>query len=128
MAKLKVLIVDDDPIFCRFVAEVLEIEQIKSDWTTDGLKGYEMSLDGDYDIFIVDVRMPLILGTELAEEIRTDKPVAKIILISAFPDDALKRSSERLHVSLLSKPFSAPQLMQAVKKLLANNHKLMDAT
>jgi CheY-like chemotaxis protein len=37
-----------------------------------------MSRDGDYDLFIVDVRMPLMLGTELAEEIRIDKPAAKM--------------------------------------------------
>ena len=63
-----VLIVDDDEIFCRFLAEVLNAKGMKTRWTTDGLFGYELSLYNSYDLFILDERMPLIFGTELVEE------------------------------------------------------------
>ena len=115
---MSVLIVDDDPIFCRFLAETLEAKEMDAEWTTDGLKGFELSLDRDFDLFIIDVRMPLIFGTELAEEIRADNPKAKIILISAFADDALKQFSKKLNVSMLSKPFAPERLLQEVEKTL----------
>ena len=119
--KVSVLIVDDDETFCRFLAETLEVNEMRAEWTTDGFEGYEKSLDRDYDLYIVDVRMPLVFGTELAEDIRADKPDAKIILISAFPDNELERLSKKLNVSLLSKPFPPGRLMQEVARILGEN-------
>lgn len=115
---MNVLIVDDDETFCRFLAETVESNEMQADWTTDGFEGYEMSLDRDYDLYIVDVRMPLIFGNELAEDIRADKPKAKIILISAFADNELERLSKKLKVSLLSKPFSPARLRQEIARVL----------
>jgi DNA-binding response OmpR family regulator len=119
--KTSVLIVDDDETFCRFLAETVEGHEMRADWTTDGFEGYEMSLDRDYDLYIVDVRMPLVFGNELAEDIRADKPKAKIILISAFPDNELERLSKKLKVSLLPKPFSPSRLLQEITRVLAGS-------
>jgi DNA-binding response OmpR family regulator len=115
---LRVLIVDDDETFCQLLAEVLEGRGIKVVWTTDGLEGYEMSLYEPYDLFILDQRMPLILGTELVEELKKDNPRAKIILISAFADETLQNQSKSLGVPVLSKPFSANRLLEAVETAL----------
>lgn len=116
-AKLTVLVVDDDETFCRFLAEVLEAEDYSVQWTTDGLDGFGMSLDQSFDLFIVDVRMPLIVGTELAEEIRTDHPEARIILTSAFADEQLAAECRKLKVALLSKPFSRQSLLGEMRRL-----------
>jgi two-component system response regulator RegA len=116
--EMNVLIVDDDETFCRMLAETLEREGIRVKWTTDGFTGYEISLYRDFDLFILDVRMPLILGTELAEEMREDNPNARVILISAFADEELAETCKRLGVSLLSKPFSADRLLEEITKTL----------
>ena len=115
---MRVLIVDDDETFCQLLAEVLEGGGIKVAWTTDGLEGYEMSLYEPYDLFIIDQRMPLILGTELVEELKKDNPRAKIILISAFADETLQNQSKSLGVPVLSKPFSAKRLLELVESAL----------
>jgi two-component system, cell cycle sensor histidine kinase and response regulator CckA len=118
---LRVLIVDDDETFCQLLAEVLEGKGIKVVWTTDGLEGYEMSLYEPYDLFILDQRMPLIFGTELVQELKKDNPEAKIILISAFADEALQNKSPSLGVPVLSKPFSAKRLLQLVESALGRS-------
>jgi two-component system, chemotaxis family, chemotaxis protein CheY len=118
---LRVLIIDDDETFCQLLAEVLGGKGIDVVWTTDGLKGYEMSLYERYDLFILDQRMPLILGTELVEELKKDNPAAKIILISAFADEALQSRSQSLGVPVLSKPFSAKRLLQLVESALLHS-------
>jgi DNA-binding response OmpR family regulator len=118
---LRVLIVDDDETFCQLLAEVLEGKGIKVVWTTDGLEGYEMSLYEPYDLFILDQRMPLIFGTELVQELKKDNPEAKIILISAFADEALLNKSQSLGVPVLSKPFSAKRLLQLVESALGRS-------
>ena len=115
---MRVLIVDDDATFCQFLAEVLDDKGIEVVWTTDGLAGYEKSLYESYDLFILDERMPLVLGTELVEDLKRDRPQAKIILISAFADEALQKRSHKLGVSLLSKPFTANRLLEVVQSTL----------
>jgi YesN/AraC family two-component response regulator len=77
-----------------------------------------MSTQQVYDVFIVDVRMPLILGTELAEALKKDHPHTKIILVSAFADPTLLRLAKRIDVQLLSKPFSTTHLLEAVERVL----------
>ena len=115
------LIVDDDETFCQFLAEVLEAKGIQVTWTTDGLAGYEKSLYEPYDLFILDERMPLVLGTELVKNLKKDNPQARIILISAFADETLQQRSQRLGVPLLSKPFGAERLLEMVEEVVGSS-------
>jgi len=118
---MRVLIIDDDTSFCKLLAEILEEKGAEVEWTTDGFGGYEMSLDQSYDLFILDQRMPLVLGSELAEYLREDNPEAKIILTSAFADEALDDIAKNIDSPLLSKPFGANRLLELIKRLLGSN-------
>jgi DNA-binding response OmpR family regulator len=115
---MRALIVDDDEVFCQLLAEVLEGKGIEAVWTTDSLSGYEMSLDYHYNLFILDICMPLLLGTELAEELKKNNPGAKIILLSAFADESLLERSKHLGIPLLSKPFNPDCLLEVISQLL----------
>jgi DNA-binding NtrC family response regulator len=115
---MQILVIDDDETFCRLLVEILEEMGMRAVWTTNGLTGYEMLARDDYDLCIIDVRMPLVLGTELAEAIREDYPRIKIILASAFADQALHDYARRLGVLLLSKPFSPSRLLDTVERAL----------
>ncbi len=120
---MRVLIIDDDTTFCELLAETLEGKGIEAEWTTDGFGGYEMSLDQPYDLFILDQRMPLVLGSELAEYLREDNPEAKIILTSAFADERLGAIAKSIHSPLLSKPFAPDRLLELIKRLLNRSRK-----
>jgi FixJ family two-component response regulator len=62
--------------------------------------------------------MPLFSGTELAESLKKERPEARIILISAFADDSLQQTSQRIGLPLLSKPFTAERLLEMVASTL----------
>ena len=115
---MRVLIVDDDESFCRLLVEILERQGGEVSWTTDSRKGYEMFSHQPYDLFIFDVCMPLFLGTKLAEDLKQMRAGAKIILISAFADDSLRKISQKIGVPLLSKPFTPECLLETVEKTL----------
>jgi len=76
---MEILVIDDDEIFCRLLVEIIEDWGAGTNWTTNGLAGYEMMSKHAYDLCIIDVRMPLILGTELADAMREDFPEVKVI-------------------------------------------------
>lgn len=111
---MRILIVDDDKTFCQLLVEVLEDKGHQVDWSTHGLEGYKMSQRQFYDLYIFDVRMPVLMGTELAEGLREQCPGTKIILISAFADQTLQDTAKTIGVPLLSKPFTTENLLAVV--------------
>jgi DNA-binding response OmpR family regulator len=114
---VRVLIVEDDEIFCQFLTEILESKAIEVVRATDGLAGYEKAWSFPYDLFILDVRMPGLLGSEIAEALKQKNSGAKIILISAFADETLRRAAANMGAPLLSKPFSADDLFEVIDKV-----------
>ena len=60
--------------------------------------------------------MPGLLGSEIAEALKQKKPRAKIILISAFADESLRETASKMGAPLISKPFSAHDLLQVIDK------------
>lgn len=113
---MRVLIVEDDEIFCQFLTEILESKGIEADRSTDGLDGYEKAWSFPYDLFILDVHMPGLTGTEIAEALKQKNPRVKVILISAFADETLRQAALNMAAPLLSKPFSADDLLQLIDK------------
>ena len=113
---MRVLIVEDDEVFCQFLTEILESRAFEVVRATDGLAGYEKAWAFPYDLYILDVRMPGLLGSEIAEALKQKNPRAKIILISAFPDETLRQTAASMEAPLLSKPFSADDLLQVIDK------------
>ncbi|MCC6848392.1 MAG: response regulator [Deltaproteobacteria bacterium] len=113
---MRILVIDDDAIFSRYLAEVLAHLGHVAEWVTDGLVGFERCLRNAFDLVICDVRMPLILGTELVAEIRRDQPDLPIVLISAFADDQLAAQAHERGAWLLSKPFDAVGLGEVLER------------
>jgi CheY-like chemotaxis protein len=113
---MRILVIDDDAIFSRYLAEVLTHLGHAAEWVTDGLIGFERCLRNTYDLVICDVRMPLILGTELVAELRRDLPKLPVVLISAFADDRLKAQADERGAWLLSKPFDAAVLGEVLEQ------------
>ena len=111
---MRVLVVDDDEILCRVLAEVLEAIGIGAACITDGAAADE-AIDCDfYDLRIINVGMPTILGTNLAEGIKELQPQTKTILALAFGNRALQEYARRKGLLLLSKPFTQLQPFDAV--------------
>jgi DNA-binding NtrC family response regulator len=120
---MRALVVDDDEVFCRFLAEALEEIGIATVYSTNGLAAYQLMNRQPCGLCIIDVRMPLILGTELAEAIKEEYPRVKIILSSAFADAALQEYAKQQGILLLSKPFGKSQLIGAVQCTLRDSQR-----
>jgi DNA-binding NtrC family response regulator len=118
---MRILVIDDDEIFCRMLVEIIESWGVTARWTTDGFAGYELMTQEQYDLCIIDVRMPLILGTDVVDAIKEDRPDTKIILASAFADSALYDYAKQQGIFLLSKPFTANGLLDVIERALGES-------
>ena len=75
---------------------------------------------GGFSVYILDVMLPGVRGTELAREIRTRYPTAKILYFTAF-SHALFTTADRVlrdDEAFLQKPVSNRELLEAVSLLL----------
>jgi len=111
------LIVDDDEPSCQLLAKILKRGGFTADWTADTYTGLAWSRTRSYDLFLLDVLMPKLCGTELATLIK-QQPAAKIVLISAFPQYNFQQTAHPLGLPLLAKPFSPSSLLALTSQVL----------
>jgi two-component system cell cycle sensor histidine kinase/response regulator CckA len=72
------------------------------------------------DLLVSDVVMPGMDGPSLAKRLREEFDQGKVILISGYAEDAIRKSLERAPgIEFLPKPFSLKELAQKVKQVLA---------
>jgi CheY-like chemotaxis protein len=89
---LRVLIADDCPWTLRVMQLVLRMLRCESDFVTNGREAVHAVRDGDYDIVLMDVMMPVMDGLEATRWIRLLRPTGsgpRIVGISAdtMPED-----------------------------------------
>ncbi len=71
------------------------------------------------EVLVSDVVMPNMDGPTLAEHLRQRRPDLKILFISGYAEDALRKSVARAdNVSFLPKPFSLSQLAGKLKDVM----------
>ena len=116
---MRVLVVDDDQSSCEMLAKILKRTGADVEWTTDSPAGFAQSLQFPYDLVVLDVQMPELLGTDFATALKRQRPEVPIILISAFADKALQKTAAHFGVVLLSKPFTPSALLAATSNFLS---------
>ena len=120
--KHKILLIDDDSQFQKFLAELLELhgfEVIKAD---DGEKGL-ISYDQDQPkLIITDLVMPLIDGIEVILKIRNRDKDIPIIALSGgnrgFGCDYLNAAKKLGATTTFEKPIDSNKLLEAINEYI----------
>ena len=75
--------------------------------------------EGDIDLLVSDVVMPGMLGNELAERLTDVRPGTRVLFMSGYAQPVLaSQGTLEPGVALLEKPFTAGDLLSAVRKRL----------
>ncbi len=72
-------------------------------------------------LIITDLELPKISGSELALQLQSLRPSARILFTSGYPDDAVEtpHASSTTQFAFFRKPFSPPSFLEMVHSLLA---------
>lgn len=91
MAALKVLVVDDDPLHCRMVRDILETAGYAVVEAVDGAAGLEKAATLHPDVILLDVMMPGIDGYEVCRGLKgnPDTLAIPVIFVTISPDVTL---------------------------------------
>ncbi len=120
---LKLLVAEDNELNAEVILEILGDEGFIADHAADGQKAVEMfsaSEPGEYDVILMDMRMPVMDGCTASEKIRElDRPDAKKVLIYActantFEEDKIRAIQSGMN-DFLTKPIDVKVLLQKLE-------------
>src|SRR5574339_260676 len=119
---VRVLIGDDHSVFRRGIRELLH-EHLGPVEVGEAESGGEMILlaqQRPWDMFIMDITMPGISGTDLLEELRRLRPTTPVLPFSVHPEATYAIRMLRCGASgYLNKATSPNQFMAAINTVLS---------
>ena len=84
----KILIVEDEKMTANVVKEALELCSMEVDIAEDGEDGLNLVKAHEYDLILLDLKMPKLSGEEVLKEIRKIRPYVFVIIYTNFSDFA----------------------------------------
>lgn len=116
----RILITEDETSLRSFVARALRMDGHDTVEAGDGAEGLERLEDGDYDLLLSDIRMPVMDGIELAHEASVKFPNTKILLMTGYAEQRERADGlSEIIIDVVPKPFSLPDIRAAVASALA---------
>ncbi|HVZ88284.1 MAG TPA: ATP-binding protein [Polyangia bacterium] len=115
----KVLVVDDDDALAENVAEIVGILGVETTIARDRKSALELSEKEDFDVALIDVRLPDGDGISLLEPLRRRSPFIQLVLVTgnATLEGAIAAVRGDAFAYVL-KPVSAPDLLDTARRAL----------
>lgn len=84
----KVLIIEDEVETATLVKRALELESVEAEIAKDGQEGIQKFEKNDYDLVLLDIKMPKMNGEDVLREIRKNDPFIDVIVYTNFSEFA----------------------------------------
>lgn len=119
---MRILLTEDDESVRAFVSRALELDGHCVETACDGLDAMEQleAHNGDFDLLVSDVKMPLMDGIALAHRAAGQWPGLPILLMTGYADQR-ERAEDLSKVirDVLTKPFTLQEIRTAVSDAAA---------
>jgi len=113
----RILIVDDDQDHAESIADILSLSNYQIEIALSGEEALQRFRRTEFDVTLMDVRLPGIDGVQTFFEFRKIRPAAQVIMMTGFSMETLL--SEALKggaVGVLHKPFAAEELLNHLER------------
>ena len=107
----QVLIVDDDVDVAESYAEIFRNYGCSVDIVHNGRDAVARFTARDYDVAVMDIRMPVMNGIDSFLEIKRIKPHARVVLVSGHSDERAEEALANGALAVLMKPVRVKQLV-----------------
>ena len=115
--KIRVLLVDDEEEFVEALAERLSIRDYDTTVSLRGEDAIEKLRQLNFDVVILDVRMPGMDGTDVLREMKRIKPLTEVIMLTghATVESAIDGMKQGAYDYLL-KPCETEELVAKINR------------
>jgi signal transduction histidine kinase/DNA-binding NarL/FixJ family response regulator len=124
----RVLAIDDTESFLDMMRDILRENGVECDTCTKAKELVEHMREKDYDLLVIDLKMPDINGIELAQTLRESEvgnsKSVKMVVSTAWSDDHdAHELLDKGFDGILSKPFNTQDLMDMVNRFIPKGRK-----
>lgn len=129
MKEIRVMIVDDHPLFRQGLRRVLEVEpdiHIEAE-AADGQEALVLARQHRPDVILMDINLPVLNGIQLTRRIKADMPDIAIIVVTAFDHEEQMLHAIRAGGSAyFPKDVMPIKLIEAIREVSAGNYVIND--
>ena len=119
------LVVDDEEVVCQVCQRIFSRQGFRVETNTDARQGLAQATEKDYEIILLDIKMPNMDGIQFLEPLRKKKPDVPVLIITGYPSIPNAAAAMRLGASdYVTKPFTAEEITWAVQRVLAVQREL----
>ena len=121
----RILLAEDDDAVRDLVARALAEDGHELTAAADGAAALDAldRRDGEFDLLLTDVKMPVLDGIALALAAGRDHPDVAIMLMTGYADQRERAHGlDALVHDVINKPFSVEQIKGAVREALVARH------
>ncbi len=117
--KESILIVDDDASICATLARILVRKGYETDTAATGRKALEKIQGRSFNLTLLDIRLPDVVGMALLRRLRESQPDMAVILVTAYASiqtatQALKEGA----AAYIIKPVDTDEMLAAIRQAL----------
>ncbi|RKY59679.1 MAG: hypothetical protein DRP96_06720 [Candidatus Neomarinimicrobiota bacterium] len=115
MTKNKILIVDDEPNVCQFLAEYLDYKGFETVICYSGIDALKYLQTEPFDAVLLDLIMPEMNGIEVLEQMRQMNIFVPVIIVTGVRDKKVAEDAMSLGaVDFIPKPIDLDRLEQSL--------------
>lgn len=115
--KCHLMVIDDEPIVCKRLKQILEKCGYEVDAFNDGSHAIGALAEKPYDIIVTDLKMEGIDGMSILESVKRSSPATKVIMITGFAEMETAKEAFRKGVfDFISKPVEIDVIKDVISK------------
>jgi DNA-binding NtrC family response regulator len=115
----RVLVIDDEAVVGASCCRVLQSAGLQAESRQDPAAGLEAARHGDYDLVLLDLKMPAMDGLEVLRRLRADGVTVEVVVITGYA--TIENAVEAMKLGAadyVAKPFTPDELLLVVRKVL----------
>jgi DNA-binding NtrC family response regulator len=111
---IKILLIDDEEELVTTLKERLAYREIDADYSLNGADAIQKVRHNEYDVLILDLKLPGIGGLETLRVIKAERPNLPIIMITGHGGSDVTDDFSREVFEFLPKPIAIDKLVQSI--------------
>ena len=112
----RVLVIDDETAIREAIRMTLEYEGYKIEEARSGQEGLDKAGRTDYDAILLDIKMPVLDGIEVLDNLKAQKITSPVVMVSGHGDvHTAVECTKRGAFDFLEKPLNRDKLLLTVR-------------
>jgi DNA-binding response OmpR family regulator len=125
---MRILIVEDETKLALALKRALELQKYAVDLAYDGINGHDLASTESYDLIILDIMLPGMVGTEICSALRRENIQTPILMLTAKGQVSDKTTGLDAGADdYMVKPFSLEELFSRIRALIRRANKNNDS-